>query len=118
VNIPLKRPWIEAIRRWAAAEPRIAAVYLYGSRAKQTNRENSDIDLAVVLTEKDDDPADAFASFEAPRLTEGLAPNLPVEVHLEFAFADDTRVWPSVRDHGILVWHEGWSAHPLFISRT
>lgn len=34
---------------WARKHPEIEAVYLYGSRARGTNRPDSDIDLAVAM---------------------------------------------------------------------
>ena len=34
---------------WAKRHPEIKQVYLYGSRARGDNREDSDIDLALVL---------------------------------------------------------------------
>jgi uncharacterized protein len=41
--------WAEAIARWAADNPRIRRVWVYGSRANGTPRPDSDLDLAVEL---------------------------------------------------------------------
>ena len=38
----------QTVRRWAAKEPLVRRVYLFGSRARGDNRPDSDIDLAVV----------------------------------------------------------------------
>jgi predicted nucleotidyltransferase len=42
---------IEAIRQWAAVNPRVLQVRLFGSRFKGTSRPDSDIDLAVTISE-------------------------------------------------------------------
>jgi len=39
----------DAIARWAATNPYIRRVWVYGSRAKGTHRPDSDIDIAVEL---------------------------------------------------------------------
>lgn len=49
--IPLDRAHIEAIRAWAKTQDRVRAIRLFGSRAKGTNRPDSDIDLAVSVNE-------------------------------------------------------------------
>jgi predicted nucleotidyltransferase len=43
------REQLEAIRRWAAQNPEIASVYLFGSRVKGTARPESDLDVAIEL---------------------------------------------------------------------
>jgi len=39
----------EAIAQWAAANPHVRRMWLYGSRAKGTHRPNSNINIAVEL---------------------------------------------------------------------
>ncbi|WP_338187601.1 nucleotidyltransferase domain-containing protein [Thalassospira tepidiphila] len=39
----------DSIRAWAESEINIKAVYIYGSRLFQTHREQSDLDIAVML---------------------------------------------------------------------
>jgi predicted nucleotidyltransferase len=39
----------QAVAEWAATEPLIRRVYLYGSRAKGSARPDSDIDLAILF---------------------------------------------------------------------
>src|SRR4051812_21991458 len=41
----------EACREIAATEPRIMAIYLFGSRARGDARPDSDVDLAALFTE-------------------------------------------------------------------
>ncbi len=40
---------VEKIRTWAAKHPEIGSVFLYGSRARDEARPDSDIDLAVEM---------------------------------------------------------------------
>lgn len=37
------------VRGWAAKHSRVSKVYLFGSRVKGTNREDSDLDVAIEL---------------------------------------------------------------------
>jgi predicted nucleotidyltransferase len=99
--------WAARILLWAAGEPRVAAVYLFGSRAKAKHRDDSDIDLAVVLTEDSDDTAAGYAVFEGDRMRRALARLLPRPVDLQFAFPDDKVVWPAVQEHGVLLYEPG-----------
>jgi uncharacterized protein len=48
----------ENITRIILANAQVDAIYLYGSRAKQTAREDSDWDIAVIYTEFETDPFD------------------------------------------------------------
>jgi predicted nucleotidyltransferase len=43
----------QRIANWAASKPFVAAVYIFGSRAQDTERDNSDLDIAVELTVAD-----------------------------------------------------------------
>lgn len=38
---------IELLRRWAASKPIVERVWIFGSRARGTNRPDSDLDVAV-----------------------------------------------------------------------
>jgi predicted nucleotidyltransferase len=38
---------IDVIRRWAAANPIVERVHIFGSRARGTNRPDSDLDVAI-----------------------------------------------------------------------
>jgi predicted nucleotidyltransferase len=50
MGIPSRlEPIAEAVRRLAAAAPRIVAVYLFGSQADSTANHDSDIDLGVLF---------------------------------------------------------------------
>lgn len=41
--------WVASIRAWAEANSNLAEVWLFGSRAKNLARPDSDVDLALVL---------------------------------------------------------------------
>lgn len=52
----LDDPIIQALMRLAQTEQNIAALWLYGSRAREDHHANSDYDLAVAYTDWLDDP--------------------------------------------------------------
>jgi hypothetical protein len=52
----LDDPIIQALMRLAQAQPNIAALWLYGSRARGDHHANSDYDLAVAFSDWLDDP--------------------------------------------------------------
>lgn len=99
----IEASWLEAITRWAETKPRILSVYLFGSRAKGTHREDSDLDLAIILTHANES-AETYWTFEADRLVTSLAPKLPVTLDLQVALGDDRVVMPAVREHGVLLY--------------
>lgn len=45
----IARDEIDKLKKWAEGQPLIAEVYAYGSRVGGTNREDSDLDIAVTL---------------------------------------------------------------------
>ena len=45
----IRLEWISALKAWAANNGNVAELWLFGSRAKDTARPDSDIDVAVVL---------------------------------------------------------------------
>jgi len=96
--------WIEAINCWAADQPRMLAVYVFGSRAKGTHRPDSDIDLAVVMdgeTEGEQHANWIFIESES-RSTRQLI--LPVHTDIHVALESNKTVMPAVVDHGIKVY--------------
>lgn len=99
----LPASWLDAIRDWAAHWPRIAAVYAYGSRVKGTHRPDSDVDIAIILSEGDGESAITIAMFEGQEMRASLEPLISAPLHLEFAFPNDDVVMPAVLDHGVLI---------------
>ena len=75
---------IEAIRSWAASEPLVRRVWVYGSRVRGTECPDSDIDIAI---EHDARPGDsgplATSLFELNSWHDQLSPKLGVKLHLE-----------------------------------
>jgi predicted nucleotidyltransferase len=49
----MSETWIEVIKEWAERTPSIRAVWLFGSRAKGTSDQESDVDLAIYLMPPD-----------------------------------------------------------------
>jgi len=45
----MRPEWVAGIRAWAAANPNLAEIWLFGSRAKNRARSDSDVDLGLVL---------------------------------------------------------------------
>src|SRR5690606_13670191 len=61
--------WLAAISEWAVRHP-IKEVWLYGSRARGTHRQDSDVDLAVVTVGRE--LGDRYARFITSRLKHDL----------------------------------------------
>jgi predicted nucleotidyltransferase len=96
--------WLASIVQWARADSRVAAVFLFGSRAKGTHRPDSDLDLAVVLTGDEDDSALGYSICKGDEMQARLAAVIPVSVHVNFPLEGDTVVWPAVQEHGQLIY--------------
>lgn len=96
-----------AVRGWASGEPLVRRVYLYGSRAKGTQRPDSDIDLAVLfrpdpllVREQGGDMWQArYFTWEdnSPRWKNALSSLFPVPVHLEAPSRTDRIVRPALK---------------------
>src|SRR5690348_1567875 len=94
--------WIAKIQDWARHHDRIAAVYLFGSRAKGLHRPDSDVDLAVLIDGSDPDERDAYGICVAALWRAEIVGLLPLPIDFIFAHPEtDTRVWPAVLDHGV-----------------
>ena len=96
---PFPSTWRAIIREWAEAQPRIAAVYLFGSRAKGTARPDCDIDLAIILTEHPDWTALQFSIDGFTEAEPALQAMLPAPVHLSFPVVERD-VWDWCLEHG------------------
>lgn len=103
----LRLGWRDEAARWAAGKERIHEIHLFGSRAKGDFAESSDVDLAYVLLFDDPGEALAYAMFEATDWDRQLENVVGAPVHLELADpVGDTVVWPSVREHGQLIFRK------------
>ncbi len=97
----IEEEWISSIQQWAANEPLIEGVYIFGSRVKGTHRPNSDFDIAVLVHGADAAERDSNFICNAARWRKSLSAILPVPVHLCAADpAHDKTVWPAIAEHG------------------
>jgi len=100
--------WIKAkVCAWAEQKPEISRVWLFGSVAKGTSHEGSDIDLAVLVDEFElgrQSPA-TYRMFEKEPMTEQLAGILNQIVQVEFYDpAHSAVIVPAVDEHGIVLY--------------
>jgi predicted nucleotidyltransferase len=103
----LEPGWRERVAQWAAGKERIHELHLFGSRAKGDHVDESDVDLAYVLTGSDPGEVLAYSMFECGDWAAELEALIGAEVHLEFADpATDMVVWPAVREHGQLIYRK------------
>ena len=93
---------IAKIRTWAGDQPEILEVWLYGSRARGNNRDNSDIDLAIVTAGEDFGSRFSCWAFGEWRTTLKLSR----EVHLEWHDPNTSteKVGPGVEQDGICLY--------------
>ena len=103
--------WIEALRTWGGRDPRVAAIWIFGSRAKgvRTPKEAPapipDLDVGYTLTGHDAGERLAYAMFEGGRANEQLQAVISAPLDLQYADpATDARVWPAILDHGVLIY--------------
>lgn len=95
--------WLAAISEWAARHP-ITEVWLYGSRARGTHRQDSDVDLAVVTVGRE--LGDRYARFITSRLKHDLTLPDGAVSQVEFYDPEDDSqyVGPGVRADGIKIY--------------
>ncbi len=96
------------VGHWAADEPLIRKAYIFGSRAKGTERSDSDLDVAVEVDRLAGDANDlATWLFEKDELSSRLQSRVPCELQLELFDPNNTpHVVGGVRDGGVLVYDQ------------
>ena len=72
------------VTEWSSTQPRVSKTYLFGSRVKNTHRDDSDLDVAVELL----NPWGKLGQYcdwveLGVKLTETLGELLPVKLHLQ-----------------------------------
>jgi predicted nucleotidyltransferase len=103
----LEPGWRHRAAAWAAGKERIHELHLFGSRAKGDHAEESDVDLAYVLTGSDRGEVLAFSICECTGWERELQEVIGAPVQLEFAEPlTDMVVWPAVREHGQLIYRK------------
>ena len=97
--------WIASIIKWAEQIPEIKAVYLFGSRVKGSSRDDSDLDIAVIMANGDQGQREADWICEAAAWRQQLQELMPVKVDLQVGDDDlaPKYVAPAIRDHGVKV---------------
>ena len=96
--------WRFLIREWAARQPRVAAIYVFGSRAKLKHHADSDIDLAVIMDGCSVGEQSANWMFRHDDALSSGELMLPVRVDMWPALESDEKVMPAVREHGRLLY--------------
>lgn len=95
---------LTAITEWADACPEIAEVWLFGSRAKDTSRDDSDIDLAVITV--GDTVGERLAVYicEAEGWRKRLKLSRETHLHQYDPEFNDRKVGPGVERDGIRIY--------------
>jgi predicted nucleotidyltransferase len=80
-----------AIARWAATKPIIRRVFIFGSRARDDFREDSDLDVAIEI---DGVNGNALATwmFDTKPWHAEISALVPFEIDLEFFDEDETPI--------------------------
>ena len=73
------------VKQWANEEPLVREAFIFGSRARNTHRVDSDLDVAVKVNAQPGDASEyACWVFEAKALSRRLQERTPVAVQLEW----------------------------------
>lgn len=72
----------DIVRHWAASDVQIARVHIFGSRARNEEREDSDLDVAIEFKPRFNDLSNWI--IRAGELRNSLQPLLPCELQLEW----------------------------------
>lgn len=99
--------WRDLAASWASGKDRIHELHLFGSRAKGDFLDESDLDLAYVLTGSDPGEVLAYSMFEGATWEAELHALLSplVQLHLADPYTDEI-VWPAVSEHGQLIYRK------------
>jgi predicted nucleotidyltransferase len=99
------RAWSNIIADWARSNQYVSEVWFFGSRARGSNSEESDLDVAIVMAGSDaetryNDWFDFKSEWRA-----ALQALLPVTLDLQLGDSDFSkeRVWPAIQREGLLV---------------
>jgi len=105
--------WLDVLRDWASAEPRVLRVWIFGSRATGVRRQKEealsepDLDVAYELRQvRKDETTYTAAHFRNDGWRDMLQARLPVALDLQFMITDqpDAMVPKWVAEHGKLIW--------------
>ncbi|WP_186123807.1 nucleotidyltransferase family protein [Burkholderia gladioli] len=93
-----------AISRWAATKPIIRRVFIFGSRARDDFRENSDLDVAIEI---DGVNGNALATwmFDTKPWYAEISALAPFEIDLEFFDEEETpTIKAAIRRSSVLIY--------------
>ena len=97
--------WVKQIKEWGASTPSVAAVYLFGSRARGTHRETSDLDLAILVGAPDGEHLAEFTENKRRWQRELRQRLTGVTVNIDYAGAEsDCVVAPAVAHEGVPIY--------------
>ncbi|MEQ1772879.1 MAG: nucleotidyltransferase domain-containing protein [Burkholderiales bacterium] len=107
---PIKR----AVCTWAESLPKVLRVWLFGSRAKNMHREDSDVDIAVELDTsqlKGEDPF-TYWMFEKKQMLTTLQPLIanPIDFQL-YQIGGTPHVVSYVAESGVLLYEKPSSSN-------
>ncbi len=103
---------VRVLAEWARTKQLILRVYVFGSRARGTQRDNGDLDLAVELDPRsfpgaDDSGGFATWMFETKGWKEELESLIPLKIQLEYYHGDETpTVHAGVQESSILAYEK------------
>jgi predicted nucleotidyltransferase len=94
--------WSSVLTLWARAKPQIAEVWLYGSRIRGSFRDDSDLDVAIVMSGKSKEARYGNWVALADSWEKELKALLPVAVDLDIGDEDIAQevVAPALRREG------------------
>jgi predicted nucleotidyltransferase len=97
--------WSAKLASWAGEKPQIAELWLFGSRVRGTHREDSDLDVAVIMSGSSQGVRYGNWLALADAWKRELGELLPVPIDLDIGDSDIAVnvVAPAVRCHGIQI---------------
>jgi predicted nucleotidyltransferase len=105
---------VELLREWASANPRVARLRVFGSRARGDHRAYSDVDLAVDLTESPRDNAEGLWVASHAKWNDELSALLDLDVRVvRLTDDDDGGIGPGVESESIVIWISGTDSDHL-----
>lgn len=90
IGIPDIKKIKEAISEWIIRNPRVTKVHLFGSYIKRNKIIPKDIDIAIEISEEENDTANGFWCGESKKMEKELSEIINYKIHLEWFNGDQT----------------------------
>ena len=103
--------WLTALSDWARGEPSVLKAWVFGSRAKGSARQESDLDVAVFL-ESEDRTVQVEWILNARTWASEAQSQVGAFPKIDLQLADpecDEVVWPAVQEHGIPFYEKNYT---------